>query len=258
MTTIPGLSLRSGATIPLLGFGTWQIRGEDAYDAVAHALRTGYRHLDTATMYRNEREVGRAIADSGLDRAELFVTTKLPPDDAGRERQTLAASLEALGLDHLDLWLIHWPPNDGPGVESWREFRRARDEGLVTDIGVSNYATDQIDTLVDATGEAPAVNQIKWAPALYDGKRHDELRERGVVLEGYSPFRASDLDDPVLRRIADAHGVSTAQVILRWHLQHEIVVIPKSVHADRIEANFAVTGFELTDEEMGQLDALGG
>lgn len=252
--SIPALPLKSGPAMPLLGFGTWQIRGDEAYRAVRAALDAGYRHLDTATMYGNEEEVGRALADSGVPRDEVFVTTKLPPERAGRERATISASLKALGA--VDLWLIHWPPSRGRSVSVWREFIAARDAGLVRAIGVSNYDISEIDELVAATGETPAVNQIRFGPTLWDAALVAEHRARGVIVEGYSPFKTTNLHDPVLTRIAAAHGVDAAQVVLRWHLQHEIVVIPKSKTPDRIVRNQEVSGFSLTDEEMSAVDAL--
>jgi 2,5-diketo-D-gluconate reductase A len=254
--TIPTVPLPGGAAMPLLGFGTWQIRGKKAYEAVRDALEAGYRHLDTATMYGNEAEVGRALTDSGVPRDEVFVTTKLPPERAGRERATLDASLAALGVGAVDLWLIHWPPNRGRSVPVWREFVKARDEGRARAIGVSNYGVDEIDELTAATGVTPAVNQIRWGPSLYDPKLVAGHRERGVVVEGYSPFKTTNLHDPVLTRIAAAHGVDPARVVLRWHVQHEIVVIPKSVTPERIASNAAIDGFALTDDEMAAVDGL--
>jgi 2,5-diketo-D-gluconate reductase A len=254
--TIPSVPLPGSVEMPLLGFGTWQIRGDAAYQAVRDALEAGYRHLDTATMYGNEAEVGRALQDSGVPRDEVFVTTKLPPERAGRERATLDASLSALGVDAVDLWLIHWPPNRGRSVAVWREFLAARDEGRARAVGVSNYGIDEIDELTAATSVTPAVNQIRWGPSLYDAKLVAEHRERGVVVEGYSPFKTTNLHDPVLTRIAAAHGVEPARVVLRWHVQHEIVVIPKSVTPERIAANAAIDGFALTDDEMAAIDGL--
>ncbi len=240
--------------MPLLGFGTWQLRGQSAYDAVRVALDVGYRHLDTATMYRNEEQVGRAIADSGVDRSEIFVTTKLPAERVGRERATIEESLHKLGTDYVDLWLVHWPPAGDARPQTWRELLSVRDEGLARAVGVSNYSPGQVDELIEATGEAPAVNQIRWSPALYDPARLAHSRDRGVVLEGYSPFRASRLDAPVLRDIAAAHGVSPAQVILRWHVEHGVVVIPKSANPERIAANFDIWDFSLTADEVARLD----
>jgi 2,5-diketo-D-gluconate reductase A len=257
MTDIPMLPLPSGAAIPVLGFGTWPLRSRAAYDAVRGALDAGYRHLDTATMYRNEAEIGRAIADSGIARRELFLTTKLPGDRAGSPRDTLTASLDALRVDQVDLWLIHWPPEHLDSVEVWREFVTARAGGLVRDIGVSNYTVDNLDEIVEATGVAPVVNQIEWSPPLFDQAVLDDHRARGVVVEGYSPLKTADLNDATLAEIGSAHGVSPARVILRWHVQHDIVVIPKSATPGRIVENADIFGFDLTDEEMARIDALG-
>lgn len=251
------VKLRSGATMPIIGLGTWLSEGGDAYDAVRTALDIGYRHIDTATAYGNEEQVGSALADSGVDRTEVFITTKLPPEDAPRAREVLEQSLRALGTDHVDLWLIHWPPAGGASPQTWQQLLAAREDGLATDVGVSNYSTDQIDELVHGTGEAPAVNQIKWSIPLYDADRVAQSRERGVVLEGYSPFKRAALDDETLVSVADAHDVAPAQVVLRWHIQHGIVVIPKSVRRERIAANFDVFGFDLDDDQMARLDALG-
>ncbi|GAB3357294.1 aldo/keto reductase [Micromonospora halotolerans] len=232
----PTVPLTGDVRMPLLGFGTWQATGNAGYDAVLAALDAGYRHIDTATMYGNEKEVGRAIAESGLRREDLFITTKLPPDRVGRERQTIEASLAALDTDHVDLWLIHWPPSSpGDSIPVWREMLAARDANLARAVGVSNYSISQIDELIQATEETPAVNQIRWSPSLYDRQVHAAHRDR----------------------IAQAHDVSPAQVVLRWHIDHEIVVIPKSVTPERIRVNADVFRFALTAEEMRDIDALG-
>jgi diketogulonate reductase-like aldo/keto reductase len=241
--------------MPLLGLGTWQARGGDVVDAVRTALERGYRLLDTATMYRNERQVGQALAESGLPRDELFVTTKLPQGNAGRERETLAESLEALGLDHVDLWLIHWPPGGRARPDVWERLLALQAEGRALDVGVSNYSLAQIDELERATGRLPAVNQVEWSPALFDGHVLEEHRRRGVQLEGYSPLRATNLRDPRLARIAGAHGVTPAQVVLRWHVEHRIVAIPKSTNPARIAENAAIFDFALTAAEVAELDA---
>lgn len=257
MDTIPTLTL-PGGRIPVLGLGTWQSEGSDAERAVSIGLQLGYRHVDTATMYRNQAQVGRALAAVGIDRDDVFVTTKLPPERAGRERETLRESLAELGTDHLDLWLVHWPPNGEATPATWEQLIAARDDGLVRSIGVSNYSLDQIDELVRTTGEAPAVNQIPYGPSNHDPALLAGHRDRGVVVEGYSPFKRTDLTDATLAEVAAAHGVTPRQVVLRWHIQHEVVVIPKSTHRDRIAANLDVFGFTLTDEEMARVDALGG
>ena len=250
------LTLSGGSTIPLLGFGTWQIRGDDAVRATSAALESGYRHLDTATIYGNEAEVGRALAESGVPRDEVFVTTKCPPDNVGRERDTLEKSLELLRVDHVDLWLIHWPGSDNSAM--WRAFVEARDAGLAKEIGVSNFDASLIDEVASATGETPAINQIRWSPLLFDARTIAEHRERGVAVEGYSALRGGTLGHPAIVEIADRLGRTPAQVIVRWHLQHEVVVIPKSVNADRIRSNADVGGFSLSDDDMATLDGLGG
>ncbi len=248
----------SGLAMPLLGFGTWQLTGGNAYDAVRHALDVGYRHIDTAAVYRNEKEVGRAIRDSGVARDDLFVTTKIPPSQAGKERRTLDHSRRDLGLDEVDLWLIHWPPPRGnSSTRIWRTMRDLRDEGLTRALGVSNFDATLIDGLTDDTGEAPSVNQIPWSPWDYSASVVAQHRDRGVVLEGYSPFKRSDLASPVLGRVAEAHGVTPAQVVLRWHIDHGTVVIPKSATPERIESNFDVSGFTLTADERAGIDQLG-
>ena len=249
-------SLDSGAAMPLLGFGTWQITGTDARDAVSWALDAGYRHLDTATVYGNEKEVGAALSDSKVARDDVFLTTKCPATNAGRELETLRASLAALGTDQVDLWLIHWPGGSSD-VAMWRALVDARDQGLARDIGVSNFSLPQVDELVEATGVRPAVNQIEWSPLLFDRVVLDGHRDRGVVLEGYSALRGGTLQHPVISDIAARHGRTPAQVIIRWHLQHGVVVIPKSTQQDRIRSNFDVADLELTEEDMAALDSLG-
>ncbi|BCB77300.1 aldo/keto reductase [Phytohabitans flavus] len=254
--TQPTVSVGAGLDMPLLGFGTWQLPGTQAYEPVRVALETGYRHIDTATMYRNESEIGRALRESGVPRDEVFLTTKLPAEQAGRERATIEASLKALGVDQVDMWLVHWPPHGTARPQTWRELITAREDGLTRAIGVSNYSVAQIDELTKATGVTPVVNQIPYSPALHDPQLLAEHRERGVVLEGYSPFRRSDLREAVFAEVGAAHGVMPTQVILRWHIQHEIVVIPKSATPERVRENFDVLGFELTGEEMARIDAL--
>ena len=248
--------LPAGGRMPLLGFGTWQIKGKKATESVGWALEAGYRHLDTATVYGNEREVGRGLTDSGVARDDVFVTTKCPPRNTGRELDTLRASLDALSTDHVDLWLIHWPGGSGADVAMWRAFGAAQLQGLARDIGVSNYSLAQLDELIRETGVTPAVNQVEWSPLLFDRAVLDGHRERGIVLEGYSALRGGTLEHPVVTEIADDLGRTPAQVIVRWHLQHGVVVIPKSSHEERIRSN-AEVAFELSAEQLAALDALG-
>ncbi len=256
MTEIPAVDLGGGVAIPMVGFGTWQMRGQLAYEAIRHALQAGYRHIDTATMYRNEEQVGRAIADSGLDRADVFVTTKLQPGNAGRARATMAESLKALRTDYVDLWLVHWPPRGRNLVPLWRDFLAVRDEGLARAVGVSNYGLREIDDLIDATGERPAVNQISWSPSRYDAALLAAHAERGVAVEGYSPLNGTRLRDRTLAEIAAKYGVTTAQVVLRWHLEIGVIVIPKSARPERIEQNLDLFSFSLTPEEVARLNRL--
>jgi 2,5-diketo-D-gluconate reductase A len=251
------VTLESGARMPLLGFGTWQITGQEAVRATAAALAAGYRHIDTATVYENESEVGRGLREAGIARDDVFLTTKCPPNLAGQELETLRRSLDALGTDHVDLWLIHWPGPDRANLGIWRAFVEARESGLTRDIGVSNFDVDLIDELTTTTGSAPAVNQIEWSPLLFDGSVLEDHRSRGIALEGYSALRGGTLEDATIRGIAERLGRTPAQVIIRWHIQHGIIVIPKSRQPDRLRSNADVGGFTLTDDDMAALDALG-
>jgi 2,5-diketo-D-gluconate reductase A len=244
--------------MPLLGFGTWQLKGDDAVTATQVALEAGYRHLDTATIYGNQTEVGEALRRSGVPREEVFLTTKCPPARAGHEIDALHESLEQLGVDRVDLWLVHWAA-PGPATRGmWRAFARAQAEGLATDIGVSNFDAELIDEVAKDAGVRPAVNQVEWSPYLYDRGVLEAHRNRGIVLEGYSALRGGTLRDPVVVAVAERLGRTPAQVIVRWHLQHGIVVIPKSRDAARVRSNADVAGFELSVEDMAALDALGG
>jgi 2,5-diketo-D-gluconate reductase A len=273
---VPAVDLPGGGRMPQVGFGTWKLRHDQARDAVRAALSVGYRHIDTATMYANEAEVGQALADSGLERADVFVTTKIRPSDAGKARAILRQSLQALRTDYLDLWLVHWPPSRrGDSRQLWNELLEVQAEGLVRDVGVgvdlvmvswakyprvgvSNYSLPEIDDLTSSAGQAPAVNQIDWGPTFYDGRVLAGHAERGIAVEGYSSLKNTNLDDPVLAKVAAAHGVTPAQVVLRWHLEHDVTVIPKSAHPDRITANFDLAGFRLTPEEVASIDELSG
>src|SRR5947209_3070585 len=235
-----GVDIGSGVRMPLLGLGTWQAGGREAYHAARRALALGYRHIDTATMDGNEDQIGRAVADSGVPRDGVFITTKMPPGNAGRERATIEASLRALSMEYVDLWLIHWPPSGRARPDVWERFLEVRTAGLARAVGVSNYSLAQIDELEHAAGQRPSVNQIEWSPALFDKQILLGHRQRGVQLEGYSPLKTTNLRHPGLVRIAQAHGVSPAQVVIRWHIEHCVVVIPKSTNPSRIAENAAV------------------
>ncbi|HEY8480961.1 MAG TPA: aldo/keto reductase [Spirillospora sp.] len=256
MTTTDTVNLPGGAALPMIGFGTWQLGPGTAYTSVRTALDVGYRHIDTATLYRNEADVGRAVKDSGVDREQVFITTKLRPQDAGNARRTLESSLRLLDTDYVDLWLIHWPTSQSRLVPAWEELLRAEDDGLIRNAGVSNFSPEQIDLVAEATGRRPAVNQIPWSPAQHDPATLEEHRRRGIVVEGYSGLKNTDLRHPTLTGIAERHGVTTAQVVLRWHLEHDIVILPRSRRPERIAANADLDGFTLTDDEIAAIDAL--
>jgi 2,5-diketo-D-gluconate reductase A len=254
---VPAVGLPGGGRMPLVGFGTWKLRHGQARAAVLAAFEVGYRHVDTATMYANEAEIGHALAESGLDRAEVFVTTKIRPSDARRARDILHQSLQALRTDYIDLWLVHWPPpRRGDSRELWNELLAVQAEQLVRDVGVSNYSLAEIDDLTQSSGHAPAVNQIDWGPTLYDAQVLAGHADRGIAVEAYSSLKNTNLNDPGLAKIAAVHGVTPAQVVLRWHLQHDVTVIPKSVQPARIAANFDLLGFSLTPEEVAAVDAM--
>ena len=257
---VPDTTLNDGVEIPQLGFGVWQVPAEDTARVCGHALETGYRHIDTASAYGNEAEVGEAIRASGLGRDEVFVTTKCFNDDHGREdaKRALHASLERLGLDFVDLYLIHWPvPAKDRYVETWEAFAELRSEGLIRSIGVSNFQPEHLERIVGATGVTPSVNQIELHPLLTQAALRDEHARRGIVTEAWSPLaQGKVLDDAVIGRIAQAHDTTAGQVVIRWHLQLGNVVFPKSVTPERIEQNFDVFGFELSSDEMAEIEAL--
>lgn len=252
----PATGIGGGVTMPMVGFGTWQLYGQLAYDAVRCALDAGYRHIDTASVYKNQAEVGRAVRDSGLDRRDVFVTTKLPEGTDIRDRATIGDCLEALGTEYVDLLLIHWPPDGRASPAVWEDLLRIRAKGLARAVGVSNYSPAQIGELIRATGEAPAVDQVRWSPSRHDPALLAALRETGVVVQGYSPLKDTDLCSPVLIEIAARHGKTAAQVVLRWHLEHKIAVIPKSAQPARIASNLSLCDFSLALDEVVRLDDL--
>lgn len=250
------LKLNSGHYIPILGLGTWQIKGQAAYDATLWAIEAGYRHIDTARLYANETEVGQAIKDSGIDRGQIFVTTKLWPTDFGKPRQAFEASLERLGLDYVDLYLIHWPRfNAETGV--WRQLETLNKEGLAKSIGVSNYGRRNLSKLLETAEISPAVNQIELHPFAYNAGLVDFCHEQGIVIEAYSPLgHGSLLSEPILVKMAAKYGKSVAQLLIRWNLQHGWVSLPKSKSGLRIAENMDVFDFEITVDDMHKLDTL--
>lgn len=245
-----------GVLIPMIGFGTWDVRPPDAYHAVRTAIDAGYRHIDTAYGYANEGYIGRALQDSGVGREEVFLTTKIPSRRVGFEEETIANSLRQLRTPYVDLWLIHDPPEGEKSERLWEFLIGVRERGNARAIGVSNYSTAQIDAIAKATDVTPAVNQIKWTPALFDRERLQENRDRDIQLEGFSAIRLTDLGNPDLLRIADAHGVTTAQVLLRWHIDHGVIALPRSIKPERIRANLDVWDFALTRPELDVIDGM--
>ena len=254
------VKLSNGVEMPILGFGVFQIPDEkECTQAVSDALEVGYRHIDTAAIYRNERAVGNAIKQSGISRDELFITTKLWIQDADENKAIKAydKSLEKLGLDYVDLYLIHQPFGDIYGA--WRALEKLYQEGRIRAIGVSNFYPDRLADLIVHNELAPMVNQIETHPFFQRSEYQAQLSERGVQLESWAPFaqgRNNLFTNELLGEIAKAHGKTIGQVVLRWLIQRNVVVIPKSVHRDRIEENFDVFGFQLSETEMQKISEL--
>lgn len=260
MTTAPLIEFNDGRSIPQLGFGVFKIPAEETERLVREAIDVGYRHMDTAWGYFNEAGVGAAVRGSGVDRDELFVTTKVWNSSQGRKAATdsFETSLETLGLEVLDLLLIHWPaPANDLYVETWETFVELRESGRVRSIGVSNFEPEHIDRIVAATGVVPAINQIELHPFFQQRALREYHAEHGIVTEAWGPLaRGAVADDPLLVTLANAYGRSPAQIALRWEVQHGIVTIPKSVTSDRIASNFDVFDFSLSDDDMAMIDAL--
>ncbi|MEI7690878.1 MAG: aldo/keto reductase [bacterium] len=250
------VTLNNGTKMPLLGLGTWQSKsGHVAYNAVKYALKMGYRHIDTAKFYFNEESVGKAIRDSGIHREEIWLTTKLFPLDAWNTQKAFETSFNKLDVGYIDLYLIHWPM---PGLtkRNWLKMEEIFKNGKVKAIGVSNYSIDYLKDTLSFASIKPAVNQIKLSPYNYNPKMHQFCKENGIVLEAYSPLtRGKNLNDQRLMTIADKYQKSSAQILLRWALQKEIVVIPKSTHDNRIKENADLYGFEITPEDMTLIDS---
>ena len=261
MSDIPTYTLNDGTTLPALGFGTYPLKGEEGIAAIVSALEAGYRLLDTAVNYENEGEVGEALRRSGLPRDQVQVASKLPGRHHGYDDAlaSVRGSLERIGLDYMDLHLIHWPnPGRGKYVEAWRALVQAQKDGLVRSIGVSNFTAEHLRTIIDDTGVTPSVNQIELHPRFPQEEMrrvHDEL---GIRTEAWSPMgkRRAPLDEDVVTAAAQEHGVSPGQVILRWHVQIGSLAIPKSGDPDRQRQNLDVFGFELTDEQVAAISGL--
>ena len=257
---VPILPLADGRAIPQLGFGVYQLADAQAPEIVAQAIETGYRSIDTAAIYGNEAGVGRALRSSVVSRGDLFVTTKLWNERQGFD-ETLRAfdeSLAALGLDDVDLYLIHWPcPERGRYLETWKAFIRLKEEGRVKSIGVSNFQPEHLDRIIGETGMVPVVNQIELHPRFQQHALRAVHARHGILTESWSPLgQGKELDDPVLARIARSHGRTPAQVVLRWHIESGLVVIPKTATPVRIAENFDLFGFALTPEDHAAIAGL--
>jgi 2,5-diketo-D-gluconate reductase A len=262
LNAVPSITLNDGNTIPQLGFGVFQIDPKDTVKAVSEALRSGYRHIDTAEMYANEKEVGEAIRASGLDRSEVFITSKLSnaahePRDA---REAFDRTLSELGFDYVDLFLIHWPLPmlyEGDYVSTWKTLEEFHSDGRARSIGVSNFQVDHLERLAAETETVPAVNQIEVHPYLINEAVRSYGRERGIATEAWSPIaQGAVLDDPTITEIAEKVDKTPAQVVLRWHIQRGDIVFPKSVTPSRIKENFELFDFELGSEDMEAISAL--
>lgn len=256
---VPNVTLNNGVEMPILGFGVYQVPPAETQQAVETALEVGYRQIDTAAAYDNEREVGHAVANSGLSRKDLFITTKLWIQTPGehRARAALEASLERLGVDYVDLYLIHQPFGDY--YSFWRAMEQANRDGLARAIGVSNFYADRLVDLIDHNEVVPAVNQVELHPFFQRHDDHELMAERGVQIQSWGSFAEGRNDlftNPELTGIGAPHGKSPAQVVLRWLVQRGVVTIPKSVHRERIEENFDVFDFALDDAEMARITAL--
>lgn len=262
MTNIPDITLHDGTTIPQLGVGVFKVDPEETERVVSDALEIGYRHIDTARIYGNEAGVGKAIKHSGLSRDELFVTTKLWNDDQGvaTTRPALEQSLERLGLDHVDLYLIHWPaPERGLAIPTWEEMIELREAGLATSIGVCNFLPEHLEPLLAATDEAPVVDQIEQHPYLQQPELRRLLERNEIRTEAWAPIGQANealLAEQAVVEAATAHEKTPAQVILRWHIQRGTIIFPKSVRRERLQENFELFDFELSNAEMEAITAL--
>lgn len=261
MADIPAVTLNDGKTIPQLGFGVWQVPDGTVGEAVKTAIRAGYRSIDTAQGYSNEEGVGKAIVESGVPRAELFITSKLRTRHQGYDAtlKSFMESLDRLGLEYLDMFLIHWPvPAHDRYSDTWKAFVQLQRDGRIGSIGVSNFLTEHLDRIIGDTGVTPAVNQIEVHPEFQQLDVRDFHDQHGITIESYSPLGSGSgvLDNAVIGEVASKHGKSPAQAILRWHLQQGLIVIPKSVHADRIKANIEVFDFTLDEDDMAAIAKL--
>lgn len=260
MNQHPTVSFNDGKAIPQIGLGVWRTPNDGAADAVSTAIEAGYRHIDTAAVYENEAGVGEGLRQSGVARGDIFLTTKVWNADQGYDATLKAfdASLQRLGLDHVDLYLIHWPaPNRDLYVDTWRALIRLHEEGRARSIGVSNFTVDHLDRLIAETGVTPVLNQIELHPRFQQRDMRAAHAERGIATESWSPLgQGQQLEDPTIGEVARKHGKTPAQVIIRWHIDNGLVVIPKSVTPSRIQSNVDVFDFRLDEDDMAKIATL--
>jgi diketogulonate reductase-like aldo/keto reductase len=257
-TTIPQLTLNNGVQIPQLGFGVFQIPPEETQRVVEDALEAGYRHIDTAAAYRNEAGVGSAIAASGIPREDIFITTKLRNGEQGNAHEAFHNSRKALGVDFVDLYLIHWPvPSQGLFTEAWKTMEKLYANSQVRAIGVSNFLAGHLDTLLPAADVVPAVNQFEIHPTFQQQELAAKCRDLGIAIEAYSPLgQGADLNATAVKDLAGKYGASPAQIVLAWHLAQGTIVIPKSADSARMRGNLAAVGVELSPAELSEITAL--
>jgi 2,5-diketo-D-gluconate reductase A len=260
MAAVPSIKLRDGNSIPQLGLGVWQVDPATTARVVSDAIAVGYRSIDTAEGYQNEEGVGEAIKRASVPRNELFITSKLRNGGHARDLalKSFDATMKALGLEQLDLFLIHWPvPSQGKYVEAWKTLVELKTAGRIRSIGVSNFNQDHLERIIGETGETPVVNQIELHPRFQQRDKRDFHKQHNIIIESWSPLGSGRmLDDATVGAIARKHGKSIAQVIIRWHLQEGLVVIPKTTHRERMLENFDVFGFELDADDMAKISGL--
>jgi diketogulonate reductase-like aldo/keto reductase len=253
------IRLNNGLEMPYLGLGTYRARpGKEAYQAVRFALDAGYRHIDTAALYANEEDVGKAVRDSGIDRQDIFITTKLWNSEHGYNKAIKAfySSLKKLGTDYVDLYLIHWPVSQIRN-DSWKALEKLYSDCLCKSIGISNYAIHHVEELLKVSDIVPAVNQVEFSPFLYQKELLEYCNSKRITIQAYTPLvRGRKSDNPVLRSVSNKYGKTWAQVLIRWALQHNLVVLPKSSHKERIQENSQVFDFEISEVDMLTLDSL--
>ncbi|MEY4313219.1 MAG: hypothetical protein RLZZ319_728 [Actinomycetota bacterium] len=254
------VALNDGTRIPQLGLGTYRLDDNDAYRVVTDALEIGYRHIDTASMYRNEEGIGRAIRDSGIARDELYITTKLWNGEQPHARDALGRSLDKLGLDHVNLYLVHWPaPARGTYVDAWQQLERLRADGLTTSIGVSNFMEEHLDALAAVSDVVPVLNQVELHPLFQQAELREVHAERGIATEAWGPLGHGSVDMgaevPAFENLAEKYGKTIAQVVLRWHIQEGNIIFPKTSNKERLVENIALFDFEIDDADMDEIRA---